>query len=147
MSILLFVFSFLFPTTLNAIKSFIICQHFIWGDDMKRLFITTPKRLVYLLSFIYILNCIDLLFTYTYMKLGGFYEVNPVMRQLIWNPYLSILSKIIFPGLLIGYLCTQIDKVALTKYRIYHLGMLLLFLIYIAIIALHLYYLFFCILF
>ena len=58
-------------------------------------------KLVNKLVLLYILNCFDILFTYTLLKTGNFFEANFFMRHVVTNPYLSILIKVIFPAILI----------------------------------------------
>lgn len=68
----------------------------------------TQKRLALLCLFTYLLSCIDFLFTYTYLKTGCFYEINPFMHPIITTPFYIIPIKIIFPAFLMYMVFTKL---------------------------------------
>lgn len=100
------------------------------------------KRMITKFTLIYILNCTDILFTYTFLKTGEFYEVNVLMQPIVSSPYLSILVKILLPGILILALLPRIQEENNWSTRLCHLCMSVVLLIYIFINCTHIYYLF-----
>ena len=58
----------------------------------------------------YFFNCTDLLFTYTYLKTGYFYEFNPLMQPFVSIPSASIAIKIITPALLLTFILNHLSK-------------------------------------
>lgn len=91
-------------------------------------------------AIVYILNCTDLLFTYTFLKTGGFYEANFFMEAIVSNPYLGILVKVICPAIIIMYLISTL-KTQYTKHiRLSNLFVNFVLILYIGINVLHLYY-------
>ena len=103
---------------------------------------TRQKYLPLFLVLIYFLNTLDLVFTFTYLKIGGFYEVNPLIRGMIHNPYLLLLLKLILPGLLLAYLITKAEEISKQEYKFFQLGIIILFIFYLLINIMHLCYLF-----
>lgn len=93
-------------------------------------------------TILYILNCTDLLFTYTYLKTGAFYEVNLLLRPLLENAYLSILVKLILPAPLIFLLIRELKRAPNTSLKLTNLLINLVLTLYTVINILHLYYLF-----
>lgn len=91
-------------------------------------------------ALIYILNCTDMLFTYTFLKTGGFYEANFFMQTIVSNPYLGILVKIICPAIIIMYLISALKTQYTEHIRLSNLFVNFLLLIYTSINILHLYY-------
>ncbi len=91
--------------------------------------------------FIYILNCSDLLFTYTYLKTGIFVELNPIMCILLINPYLTILVKVILPAIYLIYFFFRLTEHSTPALQLCKIGGTLLMLTYTFINSLHLYYL------
>lgn len=94
------------------------------------------------LTFLYILNNLDILFTFALLKTDLFYEANYLMRSIVNNPLLSILCKIILPGMLISYLILQIDQLPPSHLKLSSYCVLFVMLIYIFILSLHVYYTF-----
>lgn len=68
-------------------------------------------------------------------------EVNPVMRLVINNPFLAIVTKIVLPALLIAYLFLSYNKIPNKDCKYYYIGVSLLALLYTLIDVLHIYYL------
>lgn len=102
----------------------------------------TQKQIMTVFLFIYILNCTDLLFTYTYLKTGIFFEFNPIMRLLLASPYLTILLKIILPGVFLIYFFFRLGEHSVPSLKLCKVGGIFLILTYTFINSLHLYYLF-----
>lgn len=71
---------------------------------MKITYIEASKKLIQKFWVLYILNCTDILFTYTFIKTGGFYEANPLMRSVVTNPYLCLFIKVVLPGIALLFL-------------------------------------------
>ena len=104
--------------------------------------ITCQKHFSLLLVLIYFLNTLDLVFTFTYLKIGGFYEVNPIIRNMILHPYVLLLLKLVLPGLLLAYLITKSEEISKKEYTFFQLGIALVFIFYLIINIMHLCYLF-----
>ncbi|MBU3805139.1 MAG: hypothetical protein H9872_10370 [Candidatus Cellulosilyticum pullistercoris] len=108
---------------------------------MKQTTIKTQKQIMTVFLLIYILNCTDLLFTYTYLKTGIFFEFNPIMSRLLVSPYLTILVKIILPAIFIIYFFFRLKEHSTSSLILCKIGGMLLILAYTFINSLHLYYL------
>lgn len=76
----------------------------------KLLMNTSSYSLKKKLTFIYILNALDIVFTFTLLKTGLFYEANGLMIGVVESPLLSILVKLLIPALLIIYLLFKIEE-------------------------------------
>ena len=103
-------------------------------------YMATTHHIITKSVIIYILNCTDILFTYTFLKTGTFYEFNLLMQNIVSNPYLSILVKIICPACLIIYLIHTLKTHYTTHIRLCNLTITLLLLVYLSVNLLHLYY-------
>ncbi len=114
---------------------------FIRGDFMEQTRCNTQKHITLTFLLIYILNCMDLLFTYTYLKTGIFVECNPIMRLLLSNTYLTILAKLILPAVLVIFLFFQLEEHS-TSLKLYRWGGTFLTLLYTLLNVMHLYYFF-----
>ncbi len=114
---------------------------FIRGDFMEQTRCNTQKHITLTFLLIYILNCMDLLFTYTYLKTGIFVECNPIMRLLLSNTYLTILAKLILPAVLVIFLFFQLEEYS-TSLKPYRWGGTFLTLLYTLLNVMHLYYFF-----
>ena len=55
------------------------------------------------LTLLYILNAVDIVFTFGLLKTGLFKEINSIMVSVVDDPFLSIIIKLIIPALLIIY--------------------------------------------
>lgn len=89
---------------------------------------------------IYILNCTDILFTYTLLKTGSFYEFNVLMKNIVSNPYLSILVKIIIPAVLIIYLIHTLKNHYTKHIHLCNLTINFLLIVYFSVNLVHIYY-------
>ena len=114
---------------------------FIRGDFMEQTRCNTQKHITLTFLLIYILNCMDLLFTYTYLKTGIFVECNPIMRLLLSNTYLTILAKLFLPAVLVIFLFFQLEEHS-TSLKLYRWGGTFLTLLYTLLNVMHLYYFF-----
>lgn len=114
---------------------------FIRGDFMEQTRCNTQKHITFTFLLIYILNCMDLLFTYTYLKTGIFVECNPIMRLLLSNTYLTIFAKLILPAVLVIFLFFQLEEHS-TSLKLYRWGGTFLTLLYTLLNVMHLYYFF-----
>lgn len=103
---------------------------------------TSSESLKKKLTFIYILNALDIVFTFTLLKTGLFYEANKLMINIVTNPYLSILVKLIVPALLIIYLLFKIDELPSSQLKFCTFFINLVILVYLCINILHLSYTF-----
>jgi hypothetical protein len=92
-------------------------------------------------TLIYILNCTDILFTYTLLKTGDFYEANFLMRSIVSNPFLSVLVKVIFPACLIYALFPYFKEEKMQSIKLCQFLIAIVLLAYLAINCLHVYYL------
>lgn len=106
---------------------------------------TSAKRLkffVLLCLLTYFFNCTDFLFTYTFLKTGYFYELNPLMQPILPLPLVSTMVKIILPGILLTFLLMRLAQTEpkLLKLAIVFSGLTTLF--YMSINCMHIYYLF-----
>ena len=108
---------------------------------MKPTTIKIQKQIMTVFLLIYILNCTDLLFTYTYLKTGIFFEFNPIMRILLISPYLIILAKIVLPAIFLIYFFFRLKEHSASSLKLCKIGGTVLILTYIFINILHLYYL------
>jgi len=108
---------------------------------MKHTTIKAQNQIMTVFLFIFILNCTDLLFTYTYLKTGIFFEFNPIMRMLLISPYLALLAKIILPAIFLIYFFFRLDEHSALSLKLCKIGGTLLILTYVFINSLHLYYL------
>lgn len=127
---------------INDDKNIKICPYSNRGDFMISTQPKTQKRIIAIFSFIYILNCTDLLFTYTYLKTGMFIEYNPIMRTLLHYSSLTILFKLMLPAVLVIYFFFRLDDHTPFSLLLCKWGGALLSLIYILLNLMHLYYLF-----
>lgn len=108
---------------------------------MKLTYTQASRKLIQKFWAIYILNCTDILFTYTFLKTGGFYEANPLMRSIVTNPYLCLLIKVILPGIALLFLFYYLAHYTNPLSSICQWAAGLITLVYIFINALHVYYL------
>ena len=101
------------------------------------------KIFTILCLFAYFLNCSDLLFTYTFLKTGYFYEFNPIMAPIVSYPIASLIIKIIIPACLIMHLISQLPKTALAIIKIGSIFFIIITLFYFYINYMHISYLFY----
>ena len=109
---------------------------------MKLTCTAASQKLIHKFWVLYILNCTDILFTYTFLKTGGFYEANPIMRSIVTNPCLCLLVKVFCPGIALVFLFHFLEhnKKELSAFCQWAANFIIL--IYVIINSLHLYYLF-----
>ena len=92
------------------------------------------------LTLIYILNCTDILFTYSLLKTGSFYEANIVMRSVVKSPLLIILVKILLPALLLYFVFPYVNENENTSLKLCNLCVSFVLLVYILINMMHIGY-------
>lgn len=93
------------------------------------------------LTLLYILNAIDIVFTFGLLKTGLFKEINRLMISVVDNPWLSIMIKLIVPALLIIYILFRLEELPETNMRLCHICVNIVLVIYTAITIMHLSYL------
>lgn len=108
---------------------------------MKSTYMEAFRKLIQKLWIIYILNCTDILFTYTFLKTGGFYEANPLMRSIVTSPYLCLLIKVVLPGIALIFLFYYLADYTRPLSSICQWAVDLITLVYLFINSLHIYYL------
>lgn len=92
------------------------------------------------LTCIYVLNAIDIVFTFALLKTGLFYEANSLMTSIVESVPLSILVKLLLPALLILYIIVKLDDTKLPNLKLCNALICTVLGIYLAIDALHVYY-------
>lgn len=101
------------------------------------------KVYIYISFFlIYLLNCLDLIFTYTFLKTGLFCEVNPIMQFLLGNVSLLLICKVIIPAILLSILCSYVNLICSFDYKVIFcvkLVCMLILALYIYILGIHIY--------
>ena len=91
-------------------------------------------------TWIYVLNCTDILFTYTLLKTGDFYEANFLMKPIVTNPFLSILVKIILPAALILGILPHLQEAKAASAYLCSFFVSAVLIVYLGINFLHVYY-------
>lgn len=94
------------------------------------------------LTWIYILNALDIVFTFTLLKTGLFYEVNTLMINIVNNATFSILVKLLFPALLILYILTRLDTPHQINTKVCNFLISTVLILYACIDLLHVYYIY-----
>lgn len=107
---------------------------------MKLTYVEASRKLIRKFWGLYILNCTDILFTYTFLKTGGFYEANPLMRSVVTNPYLCLFIKVIFPGIALLFLFYYLEHNTKPLSPLCQWAANFIVLVYILINMLHIYY-------
>lgn len=92
------------------------------------------------LTLLYILNALDIVFTFGLLKTGLFKEINTLMLSVVDDPWLSIIIKLIIPALLIIYILFRLDELPETNMKLCHICVNVVLLIYTAITVMHLVY-------
>lgn len=95
------------------------------------------------LTFLYVLNAMDIVFTFALVKTGLFYEANKLMVPVIGNPVYGILLKLVIPALLIIYVLLEIDKLPDQNLNLCNICLNVVLGIYVIITLLHVFYSFF----
>ena len=62
------------------------------------------------LTFIYILNALDIIFTFGLLKTGLFTEMNILMINVVDSALLSIFIKLIIPAMLMIYILCKLEE-------------------------------------
>ena len=70
------------------------------------------------LTALYILNMADIGFSCILLSMGGFQEMNPLMRPVVQNFAATVLVKLIIPAILIIYLDWQMKEAELRQIRL-----------------------------
>ncbi len=109
---------------------------------MKNTFENKVGRACTKASLIYVLNALDIIFTFILLKTGQFTEMNYLMQPIVINPFLSILIKILLPALLILYLIQNLHKLSVKSIYFCHLLINIVLIIYIYTNIMHLFYFF-----
>lgn len=94
------------------------------------------------LTLLYILNAIDIVFTFGLLKTGLFKEMNSLMVNIVDDPLLSILIKLIIPAVLIIYILTKLDTVPHNNLKLCHICVNIVLLVYTLITLMHIGYFF-----
>lgn len=92
------------------------------------------------LIIIYILNTLDIIFTFGLLKTGLFEEVNLLMVHVVTNALLSILIKLILPALLMIYVLVKLDELQEEHLPICNIAVTIVLVIYTVITFMHLLY-------
>lgn len=95
------------------------------------------------LTALYILNALDIVFTFALVKTGMFYEANKLMVPIIGDPFLGIVLKLVLPALLIIYVLFEMDKLPEQNLGICNIFLNIVLGIYVIITLLHVFYSFF----
>ncbi|MGL5676296.1 MAG: DUF5658 family protein [Cellulosilyticaceae bacterium] len=101
---------------------------------------TTIPCLKQKLVLIYILNALDILFTFGLLKTGLFEEVNALMVPIVTNAFLSIIVKLIIPACLMIYILLKLDELDDMHLPICNIAVTIVFLIYSMITVMHFVY-------
>lgn len=94
------------------------------------------------LTCIYILNALDIVFTFTLLKTKMFYEANALMIDIVNNASLSILVKLFLPALLIIYIISRLDTPHRVNTKICNFLICSVLFLYLGIDLLHVYYIY-----
>lgn len=101
----------------------------------------TNKRLTIKFLFLYLLNCLDIMFTFTFLKTGHFYEANPLMQPIVTNLYLCLFIKVLLPGAILFILCEAIHASKTSLGALYQIPSTCMLILYLFINSMHIYYL------
>ncbi|NLP16635.1 MAG: hypothetical protein GX379_06335 [Clostridiales bacterium] len=83
--------------------------------------INIRKKLIIL----YLLNVSDLIFTLALLQTGYFEEMNILMVNVVQNPVLSIILKVIFPAGMLYYLYNRICDSDIKQLKFANIGLLI----------------------
>lgn len=109
---------------------------------MERTQPKAQKHIIMVFLLIYILNCTDLIFTYTYLKTGLFMEYNPIMRLLLSHVFLTLFVKLMIPAILIVFFFFRLDEHTTQSLRLCKWAGAFLSFLYSLLNSMHIYYLF-----
>lgn len=93
------------------------------------------------LTLLYILNAVDIVFTFGLLKTGLFKEMNSIMVEVVDDPILSITIKLIIPALLIIYILLKLEDLPEANMKLCHIFVNVVLLVYTVIALMHLSYL------
>lgn len=112
------------------------------GGEFMLYFLTNASipNLKIKLTWIYILNALDILFTFGLLKTGLFLEVNFLMLTVVDNALLSILIKLIIPAFLMVYILINLDELPHIHLPLCNFAITVVFIIYSLLTCLHLSY-------
>lgn len=96
------------------------------------------------LTLVYILNAIDIVFTFGLLKTGLFYEANVLMSSIVESAFLSIFVKLLLPAVLIIYILFRLDDNRQPNLRTCNFFICLVLFMYMIIDFLHLFFTFSC---
>lgn len=103
---------------------------------------SSPYTIKSKFTLIYILNCTDILFTFTLLKTGAFFEANVLMQSIVQNALPSIAIKVFFPAILIYFLFKHLDSGDVPNLKWCNLLIFIILSLYILVNLTHLYYVF-----
>lgn len=92
------------------------------------------------LTFLYVLNALDIVFTFALVKTGMFFEANTLMVPIIGDPVWGILLKLVMPALLIIYVLMEIDKLPEQNLKLCNICINIVLGVYVVITLLHVFY-------
>lgn len=92
------------------------------------------------LTWLYVLNAMDIVFTFALVETGMFFEANKIMVPIIGNAFLGILLKLLLPALLIIYILSQINQLPDQNLKVCNICINIVCSIYVAINLLHVFY-------
>ncbi|MGL4345267.1 MAG: DUF5658 family protein [Cellulosilyticaceae bacterium] len=92
------------------------------------------------LTLLYVLNALDIVFTFALVKTGMFFEANKLMVPIIGEPIWGILLKLVLPAMLIIYVLLQIDKLPNQNLRLCNFCINVVLGVYVIINVLHVFY-------
>lgn len=101
----------------------------------------SAKKLCDKLTLLYILNALDIVFTFGLLKTGLFKEVNSIMVNVVDDPFLSIIIKLIIPAFLIIYILVRLEDLPESNMKLCHICVNVVLFIYTLIALMHLCYL------
>lgn len=78
---------------------------------MRTLLKMNGDGLRYKLYLLYILNILDLIFTWILLSTRKFYEANPIMALIINNYYISFVVKCVIPGIIVWFICRKLKQI------------------------------------
>lgn len=92
------------------------------------------------LTLLYILNAVDIVFTFGLLKTGLFKEINSIMVSVVDDPFLSIIIKLIIPALLIIYILAKLEELPHGNLKLCHICVNVVLIVYTLITIMHISY-------
>lgn len=93
------------------------------------------------MTYIYILNTLDIIFTFALLRTGLFEEANKLMVNIVEDALLSIIIKLILPAILMIYILLNLDQLSDTYLPICNISINIVFIVYFIIACMHICYL------